>query len=70
MLWLFLPCPGSEWFCGRFADQKKYLAYFLRVFGLILWLKVCSAHVYLVNQGGFLPSISSTPPPPPTFHFL
>ena len=37
---------GSEWFLGRFANQK-HLAYCWRVLGpieergLILWLKVC-----------------------------
>ena len=35
MLWLFLRCSGNEWFCGQFADQKKYLAYCLQVLGLI-----------------------------------
>ena len=47
MSWLFLQCSGSEWSFGRFADQKKHLAYCWRVLGpieergLILWLKVC-----------------------------
>ena len=47
MLWLFFQCSGSEWLFGRFADQKKHLAYCWRVLGpieergFILWLKVC-----------------------------
>ena len=47
MLWLSLHSSGSEWFFGRFADQKKHLAYCWQVLGpieecgLVLWLKVC-----------------------------
>ena len=68
MSWLFLQCSGSEWFFGRFADQKKHIS------GLLLasswtdrraWLDFMAESVWCVfpvNQDGFLPSISSTSP--------
>ena len=63
MSWRFLQCSGTEWFFGRFADQKKHLAYCWRVLGpieergLILWLKVCGVFFPWTKMASYLLSL-------------